>query len=198
MTDQTSQTGNPEAGTGKPEITKLQADWHVHVAAIHAQTAAAKSGCDPESATALLDAGAGGLTIAGVTFPPLGASLVLALPLFGKLISKSELLQQDGCEMAAMALGLYDTPAFWRLLRAGDITKLEEAVFDFMGRFTLGDLSRITAWINSEYKRLRGDAEEQQVEKKSPVAERVSAPTPPSSTNLQPPTAAAAEEMAGS
>lgn len=150
---------------GKPEISQMQANFEVHKAALSAMTQAKQAGFDPDSATALLDNASCGLSIEGVLFPPLGGGLVLALPALGLLINKSTLLKDDSCEMAAMALALHDTQAFWRIVRANDVTKLEEAVFEFMQRFSIGALKQITVWINTEYARLQGDAKAQGVGK---------------------------------
>jgi hypothetical protein len=150
--------------TGKPVITQFQHDWEVHHAGLAAMEAAKAQGMDPNTATALLD-GATGLTVEGVRFPALGAGLVLALPQLGLLSAKSSLLQDAACQMAAMALALHDTPKFWRLVRGGKVEDLEEAVFDFMSRFTLTGLNKITTWINAEYARLQGEAAEKEVGK---------------------------------
>ena len=162
----------------KPVISEVQANWHVHNTAIEAQTAARAQGCEPGAATALLD-GAVGLIVEGVAFPSMGGGLVLALTRLNELTAKSTVLQDTSCEMAAIAYVLYDTKAFWRMARQADVTALEDAVFEFMQRFSLGALRQITGWINTEYARLRGDAEDKQVGKPEAAATPEPEPEPP-------------------
>jgi hypothetical protein len=177
----------------KPQISEINANWHVHEKCIEAQTEARNQGCEPGSATALLD-GAVGLTVEGVNFPAMSGGLVLALTRLNELTSKSTVLQDTSSELAAIAYVLYDTKAFWRMARQADVAALEDAVFEFMSRFSLGALRQITGWINTEYARLRGDAEDKQVGK----PEAAATPVEPSSSLPTEDTTAVEVESVGS
>jgi len=142
----------------KPVISELQANAAVHLAGQQAEQDAAANGISPTDAETLLDA-ATGLTVKGVTFPPLHPGYILLLGKLDKLAGENPLLNAGNGKLASAYL--IGKPREAReLLRAGNVEAFSDAVEAFTEPFDVSDILRIDAWIRGEFARLNGAEDE--------------------------------------
>lgn len=142
----------------KPPISELHANAAVHLAGQQAEAEANANGMSQTEADTLLD-GASGLTIKGVTFPPIHPAYLLMLGKIDKLAEKEPLL--NTCEGKLVSAFLVGRPKEAKqLVDAGDAAAFAEAVCQFMAPFTIDDVKRIQGWIVNEFKRLNGAEDE--------------------------------------
>lgn len=133
--------------TEKPTITKKEANWQVHVAGLQAGKETESTGIDPATASHLLDAAAG-LTIAGVSFPPISAGFLMMLPLVEKLRTTCLSMSQEGGQLAALCFCLGQPDAAWQCLRQKDEgVSFEAASFAYANQFTLAQLRTLAQWM---------------------------------------------------
>jgi hypothetical protein len=156
--------------TDKPEITRKEANWQVHVAGLQASAQTEVSGIDPATASHLLDAGTG-LNLSGVTFPPIHSGFLMMLPLIESLRTTLVSLSQEGGQLAALAFCLGQPAAAWQTLRAKDNgASFEAASFDYAQQFTLRDLRQLAQWMTKQMAELN-DAGEDPAPGKQPASE---------------------------
>lgn len=150
----------------KPVISELQANAAVHLAGQQAEAEALANGMSRAEADMLLDAAAG-LTIKGVTFPPVHPAYLLMMGKLDKLAEKEPLLNTCGGKLVSAFLVGQPKEAK-RLIDAGDAMAFTEAVQAFMEPFTIDDVKRIQRWIVNEFQRL--NSAEGEAPKKQPAA----------------------------
>jgi hypothetical protein len=176
MSDQTPTETVP---TEKPVITKKEANWQVHVAGLKAGKETEGAGIDPATASHLLDAAAG-LTIAGVTFPPISAGFLMMLPLVEKLRTTCLSMSQEGGQLAALCFCLGQPDAAWQCLRQKDEgVSFEAASFAYANQFNLGELRTLAQWMTVQMAALN-DAGEDPAPGKRPDSEAHHAASPSS------------------
>jgi hypothetical protein len=139
----------------KPTITELDANRLVFLAGVKAEKEAAAAGVSPDESSTLLNAGAGGRVIGGITFPPIHAAYQLMLHRVGELAEKRQALGSPMGSMAALAFLLKEPQLAWRLLQAEDGGQLfDETVTEFAMALTMKDLAKVAEWIKEESDRL--------------------------------------------
>lgn len=142
----------------KPVISELAANAAVHLAGQQAEQATLSQGISPEEADTLLD-GAAGLTIKGVTFPPVHPAYLLMLGKIGKLAEKEPLLNACGGKLVSAFL-VGNPKVAKALIDSGDAATFAEAVHAFMEPFDIDDVKRIQRWIVKEFSRLNSAEDE--------------------------------------
>jgi len=155
-----SDTPTPAVTSGKPTITQLEANQLIFLAGVKAEQEAKANGLAADDAATLLDAAGGGVTVAGITFPPIHGAFMLMMGRVADFAEKRGMLGTEMGNMGALALILKEPKLAWDMLRNADAALLfEETVTEFVMGFTLTELLKIGDWIKREMDRLntKGD-----------------------------------------
>ena len=147
--------------SGKPTITQLQANQLVFLAGVKAEQEARAGGIAQDDSTALLDAGNGGVKIAGITFPPIHGGFMLMMSRVNEFATQRSSLATEMGSLGALAFILKEPRLAWDMLRNPDAALLfEETITEFAMGFTLADCRQIGDWIKREMDRLNQKGDE--------------------------------------
>lgn len=157
----------------RPQMTRQDANFNVHVAGMRAAEEAEKTGVSPQQADALLDAAAGGRIIGGVKFPPIHASLLLLLPQLDGFKTHCPALASEAVSLMGIAYCVLKPAEARATIRAKDGEKFEEEMYAIAEHLTLPQLKELGEWIADQMKLLNGDADAGEAE----APEKKSLPT---------------------
>ena len=146
----------------KPQIDERTANFNVHVAGLDAAAQAAKMGCPPEAAAALLDAALGApLEVEGIILTPLSPQTALLFE-YIELFGQEGVFPLRGTIMANRAMAYISAKPVeaWQLIRVGNGQGFLDAVIAATGHLSIPGAKKIAAWITAEMKRLAGEADE--------------------------------------
>lgn len=145
-----------------PTLTKGEADWAAHAAALKARAAAASAGADPQAIEALLLAGTPEAGILALGGKIIGAPAVGHLMLIQQVRS---FYAQSGGEddTLAIAYALLYPQQTWEIIFTGPeserLLTLKKAVFLFSLTIQTEDLENINRWLSYHFGLLGEDTE---------------------------------------
>jgi len=157
-----SDTPAPETSP-KPEISQLEANRQAFLAGVTAEREARARGVAAEDAATLLDAAAGGIVIAGITFPPLHPAFILMQDRLRLFAEKKQILNHPSADCAATAFILKDPVAAWAMLNSKAADAVEvfyETITEFGLTFTARDFKRLFEWVALESARMHNGGED--------------------------------------
>lgn len=179
MQPETKQEPGPP-DDGRPKLTKQQAEWAVHVAAIKARQEAAARGADPGAAAALLAAGTGErLAVAGLVLVPPSAGHLLLLDQVETLYAAEN--KRPNSLVLSLCLA---TPAdVWELVNrpgadaADRVYAIDSLGFALSLRLEPGDIERIRDWLGRHFQMISGDPDTADAAEGNGPGSLVAAPT---------------------
>lgn len=120
----------------KPEMSRQEASWHTHLAALRAQEAARKAGSNTAATEALATATAGPVTIGGYQLYPASEGTIWTLKRLAREFiawadklgmphaAEGELRDRELLELALSTLAFCDARRVWQLLESGRFEEL--------------------------------------------------------------------------
>lgn len=153
-------TPTPEA---KPEISQLEANRRAFLAGVEAEKEARAQGVASADAETLLDAGAGGILIAGIVFPPIHPAFVLMQDRLAAFAKQKTILNHPSADCAATAFILKEPKLAWAMLKSREPEAVEmfyETITDFGMQFSVQDFKKLFEWVALESSRMQSGGED--------------------------------------
>jgi hypothetical protein len=146
-----------------PEISQLEANRRAFLAGVQAEKEARAKGIGESEAATLLDAGRGGVIIAGIEFPPIHPAFVLMQDRLAAFAEKKKILNNPAADCAATAFILKTPQLAWDMLRATTDEAVEQfylTITEFGMSFTTEDFKKLFAWVALETQRMHTTGED--------------------------------------